>query len=173
MNWAWQQKLSPTPKLILMALADAANEYGVCWPSVSTVATRCCVSIRTVRRVMQTLVDRGLLHSEQRYRTDGSCSSNRHRSLLEGGDKLSPAPDARDRTPGQPQGCELTMAVMRQGRTKGRAGRYQANPNTSFTSNFTGIASLLKAAVLTLAVWNWFPAGLADRISCWGGSHHD
>ena len=104
MNWAWQQELSPTPRLILMALADAANEYGVCWPSVSTVATRCCVSIRTVRREMQTLVDRGLLRSEQRYRTDGSCSSNRHRSLLEGGDKLSPTPDARDRTPGQ--GCE-------------------------------------------------------------------
>jgi len=53
---------------------------------------------------MQTLVDRGLLRSEQRYRKDGSCSSNRYRSLLEGGDKLSPAPDARDRTPGH--GCE-------------------------------------------------------------------
>ena len=26
MNWAWQQQLSPTPKLILMALADAAND---------------------------------------------------------------------------------------------------------------------------------------------------
>ncbi len=48
MNWAWQQKLSPTPKLILMALADAANDFGVFWPSVSAVATKCCISIRTV-----------------------------------------------------------------------------------------------------------------------------
>ena len=86
MNWAWQQKLSPTPKLILMALCDAANDYGVCWPSVSTVATKCCVSVRTVRRVMQKLVERGLLLSEQRYRKDGSCSSNRYRLQLEGGD---------------------------------------------------------------------------------------
>ena len=77
MNWAWDQQLSPTPKLILMALADAANDYGVCWPSVSTVARKCCVSVRTVRRVMQKLAARRMLLTEQRYRKDGSCSSNR------------------------------------------------------------------------------------------------
>jgi len=53
---------------------------------------------------MQTLVDRGLLRSEQRYRKDGSCSSNQYRLRLKVGDKLSPAPRARDRTPGH--GCE-------------------------------------------------------------------
>ena len=104
MNWAWRQQLSPTPKLILMALADAANDDGICWPSVSTVATKCCVSVRTVRRVMQKLVDRGLLHSEQRYRKDGSCSSNRYQLRLEGGDRLSPAAGHGDVIPGQ--GCE-------------------------------------------------------------------
>jgi hypothetical protein len=101
MNWAWQQQLPPTPKLILMALADAANDQGICWPSVSTVATKCCVSTRTVRRVLQELGDRGLLVSEQRYRKDGSCSSNRYRLRLAGGDNLSSAPDARDLRPGQ------------------------------------------------------------------------
>jgi hypothetical protein len=103
MNWAWQQKLTPTPKLVLMALSDAANDYGVCWPSVSTLATKCCVFVRTVRRVMQQLVERGLLLSGPRYRKDGSCFSNRYRLRLEGGDNLSPAPDFRDITPGQ--GC--------------------------------------------------------------------
>jgi len=101
MNWVWQQKLPPTPKLVLMALADAANDYGVCWPSVSMVATKCCVSIRTVRRVIQKLVKRGLMRSEQRYRKDGSCSSNRYRLRLEGGGRLSPAPESRDTPPGQ------------------------------------------------------------------------
>ena len=100
MNWAWDQQLSPTPKLILMALADAANDYGVCWPGVSTVARKCCVSVRTVRRVMQTLAARGLLLTEQRYCKDGSCSSNRYRLRLERGDKLSPAPDSGDTGPG-------------------------------------------------------------------------
>lgn len=104
MNWAWGQKLKPTPKLILMALADAANECGICWPSVSTLADKCCVSMRTVRRVMRNLIERRLLLAEQRYRRDGSCSSNRYLLQLEGGDRLSPAPVASDTTPGQ--GCE-------------------------------------------------------------------
>ena len=101
MNWAWQQQLSPTPKLILMALADAANEHGICWPSVSTVATKCCVSVRTARRVMQKLVDCRLMFSEQGYRKDGSCTSNRYRLRLGGGDNLSPDPDTNDTPPGQ------------------------------------------------------------------------
>jgi hypothetical protein len=41
MNRAWQQKLLPTPKLILMALCDAANDSCVCWQSVSTVGQQC------------------------------------------------------------------------------------------------------------------------------------
>jgi len=100
MNWAWHQDIKPVPKLILMALADAADDQGICWPSVATIAIKVGVSTRTVRRVMQTLIRRELLSAEQRYRSDGSCSSNRYRLLLEGGDKLSPAPDRGDTTPG-------------------------------------------------------------------------
>jgi len=102
MNWAWYQSLKPVPKLVLMALADAADDSGVCWPRVLTVAAKCNVSTRTVRRVMQTLTARDLLVSEQRYRKDGSCSSNRYRLLLSGGDKLSPAPVAPVSGPGHP-----------------------------------------------------------------------
>jgi len=101
MNWAWQQALKPVPKLVLMALADAADDQGICWPSVATLASKVGVSTRTVRRVMQALISGKLLAAEQRYRSDGSCSSNRYRLSLVGGDKLSPAPDASDTTPGQ------------------------------------------------------------------------
>jgi len=101
MNWAWHQALKPVPKLVLMALADAADDQGICWPSVATLASKVGVSTRTVRRVMQELISGKLLVTEQRYRSDGSCSSNRYRLSLAGGDKLSPAPDASDTTPGQ------------------------------------------------------------------------
>ena len=100
MNWAWHQDLKPVPKLVLMALADAADDQGICWPSVATIATKVGVSTRTVRRVMQALTSCELLTAEQRYRSDGSCSSNRYRLSLEGGDNLSPAPDGGDTTPG-------------------------------------------------------------------------
>jgi len=99
MNWAWHQDLKPVPKLVLMALADAADDQGICWPSVATIATKVGISTRTVRRVMQALIGCELLSAEQRYRSDGSCSSNRYRLSLEGGDKLSPAPDRGDTTP--------------------------------------------------------------------------
>ena len=57
---------------------------------------------------------------------------------------------------------------------KGRAGGHQATPKTSeSTCNSTGIASRVKAAVVTLAVWGLFPLRLADRINRMGGPHDD
>ncbi len=105
MNWAWRQHLPSTPKLVLMALADATDDEGICWPSVATIAAKACVSTRTVQRVIQTLIKRQLLSVDQRYRSDGSCSSNNgYRLALGGGDKLSPAPDRGDSTPRH--GCQ-------------------------------------------------------------------
>lgn len=55
-------------------------------------------------------------------------------------------------------------------KTKGRAGCNQATPKTSErTTKFTGIAARMKAAVAILALWGWFPLGLAERISRMGG----
>ncbi len=55
-------------------------------------------------------------------------------------------------------------------KTKGRAGRHQPTPNTSqSTCNFTGIVSRVKAVIVTLAVWGWFPLGLAEWINRMGG----
>ena len=112
MNWAWHQDLKPVPKLVLMALADAADDQGICWPSVATIANKVGVSTRTVRRVMQALTSCELLTAEPRYRGDGSCSSNRYRLSLEGGDNLSPAPDGGDTTPGHArQGPSVTRVI--------------------------------------------------------------
>jgi len=85
MNWAWRQGLPPTPKLVLMALADAADDHGVCWPSVTTLARKCSVSPRTVQRMLKLLVDQQLLVAESRHRQSGARSSNRYRLHLTGG----------------------------------------------------------------------------------------
>ncbi len=103
MNWAWKQQVAPTVKLVLMSLADAADDHGVCWPSLPTVARKCNISPRTVRRMVRELVAGGLLRCEPRFRHDGSSSSNRYTLALEGGDKLSGAPVTTVRTPGP--GC--------------------------------------------------------------------
>jgi hypothetical protein len=99
-KWALRQNLKPVPKFVLVVLADAANDQGICWPCVATIAGKVGVSKRTVQRAIQLLINRELITAEQRYRSDGSCSSNRYRLLLDGGDRLSPAPDCSDTTPG-------------------------------------------------------------------------
>lgn len=94
MNWAWEQRLPPNSKLILMALADAADEVGQCWPRVRLIAEKCCTSERTVQRVLKELEAAGFLHIERNYRKDGSQSSNVYSlSLASPPDKLSPPSD--------------------------------------------------------------------------------
>ena len=101
MNWVWRQRLPPTPKLVLMSLGDAADDHGVCWPSVPTVARKCCVSTRTVRRIMKELEASGKIRRDPRFRKDGSQTSNCYILALDGGDKLSGATAVSGDTPGR------------------------------------------------------------------------
>ncbi len=97
-NWSLRQDLKPVPKLILLVLADTANDQGICWPSIATLAGKVGVTPRTVQRTIQLLVRRDLLTAEQRYRGDGSCSSNLYRLSLDSGDNVSLSPDCGDTT---------------------------------------------------------------------------
>lgn len=57
---------------------------------------------------------------------------------------------------------------------KGRTGWHQATPKSSnHIPNSTGIVSRVKAIIVTLAMWGWFPLGLAQRINRIGGVHHE
>lgn len=68
MNQAWEVKgLDPTTKLILMCLADHANEHDrTCWPAISTIANKCDVSRATVKRRMLQLEQYGLIRRRSR-----------------------------------------------------------------------------------------------------------
>jgi len=112
MNWAWRQALTPTPKLVLMALADAADDQGICWPSVSTLAKKCTVSTRTVQRSLRVLIDSGLLMAEARKRPNGSSTSNRYLLLIAAGGNLSPPWEAGDTRPGQVCRGDPDVAVI-------------------------------------------------------------
>ena len=47
MHWAWSIALQPPPKLLLMALADEADDRGFCFPSVPHLAKKCSIAERT------------------------------------------------------------------------------------------------------------------------------
>ena len=58
LSWAWEQELTnPSEKLVLLAIADHANDDGMCWPSMSHVANRCLLSTRQIQRITEQLVD--------------------------------------------------------------------------------------------------------------------
>ncbi|HHA2449641.1 TPA: helix-turn-helix domain-containing protein [Stenotrophomonas maltophilia] len=67
MSQCWPlQGLSVTQKAVLISLADQANDDGVCWPAVGTIAARCCMSARAVRSAMDHLEAVGLLARDRR-----------------------------------------------------------------------------------------------------------
>ncbi|MCY4420953.1 MAG: helix-turn-helix domain-containing protein, partial [Gammaproteobacteria bacterium] len=74
-DWARAQSRAPGPKFVLVVLADAADDQGVCWPRISTVAEKVGVSTHTVQRAIQYLVKHQLVAVEPRMRSDGSSSS--------------------------------------------------------------------------------------------------
>lgn len=100
---------SPEPRgaarLCLVALADYANDAGVCWPSQPTLATRCAVSERAVRDTLA------------RLEADGFVSVNRTRrahSYALRPEALTPEAHCRYQDASTPEaGCRSTPEVSR------------------------------------------------------------
>lgn len=62
----WRKDLSMGEKFIGLALADAANDQGVCWPAIATIAEKCSCSERTVQNAVKALVGMQLLRKKER-----------------------------------------------------------------------------------------------------------
>lgn len=61
MSLVWSLKLPDSQKIVLLALADCANDEGHCWPSMATLSKKCSKSERTVQGVIKELVEAGHL----------------------------------------------------------------------------------------------------------------
>jgi hypothetical protein len=61
MGKAWPITVTPVQKLVLISLADQANDDGICWPGVASMAKRTCLSERSVQRALRELSHLGLL----------------------------------------------------------------------------------------------------------------
>ena len=57
---------NPIRKLVLIKLADNANDYGECWPSYKHIADHCECSKSAVRDHIDALISMGLLVKENR-----------------------------------------------------------------------------------------------------------
>lgn len=89
MTWAFAQPLAGNEKVILLALADAADDFGICWPSVPNIASKAFVSERTVQRVIRDLIDGGYLSTVARSHENGRTAANKYLLQMAEGDNLS------------------------------------------------------------------------------------
>ena len=77
-------------KMVLLKLADQANDDGLCWPSYQTIADSCELSRRSVIRHIQQLETDGYLTITKTYdKSNKKNFSNKYNLTLNRGDRLS------------------------------------------------------------------------------------
>lgn len=65
MSLVWSIDLQASQKIVLLALADCANDEGMAWPSIATIARKASKSERTVQGMVAELEKAGHLTREQ------------------------------------------------------------------------------------------------------------
>lgn len=61
MTLVWSLDLPDSEKLVLLALADCANDEGRAWPAMRTLVGKCSKSDRTIQHAIKGLVEKGHL----------------------------------------------------------------------------------------------------------------
>lgn len=75
-NWAWSlEEVMGSEALVLLALADQANDEGFCWPAQQKLAPKARQSVSTLRRSLRSLEKMGLLTTITRSSTRGRRSN--------------------------------------------------------------------------------------------------
>lgn len=66
MSAAFKAQIKSTPKLVLLALCDCANDQGECYPSVPTLMEKCSAGERTVQDAVAYLEREGFIRRDFR-----------------------------------------------------------------------------------------------------------
>ena len=66
--------------LLMLALADSANDEGVCWPSQETLSRKTRINKRHVQRLLSRLAAAGMIEVSPRF-AGGSQTSNSYRII--------------------------------------------------------------------------------------------
>lgn len=84
MNAVWSSSTTKGSKrLVLLALADIANDQGIAWPSLSTLATKCNLDRRYVINIIASLEESGFISKQVRRATEMKNYSNVYKINLE------------------------------------------------------------------------------------------
>ena len=118
MSWVWEQDLPTTKKMLLLAIADHADDDGDnAWPSKARLATKVGVMPGHVRRMLRELEDDGWITTARQrggtLETPSDRRPNRYKINLERGCLQEPSSaqrgrmeaPSRGRTQEPPRGC--------------------------------------------------------------------
>jgi hypothetical protein len=94
--WAWEQQVPSTVKFVLVALADNADDDGVCWPGQKFVAGKTCLTRRSVSKSVSRLVELKLVEVQHRVDHLGRPISNVYRLCLKRGGNENDVPLDRE-----------------------------------------------------------------------------
>jgi len=61
MSEVWELDIPTAEKLVLLAIADNADDDGFCYPGKKHVARKCCLTDRDVMKHISRLQDRGII----------------------------------------------------------------------------------------------------------------
>lgn len=76
MSLVWELDLPDSEKLVLLALADCANDEGHCWPGMTALTRKCSKSDRTIQLAIKMLVVKG--HLTRREVAGKGCNYTVH-----------------------------------------------------------------------------------------------
>lgn len=96
-HWALHEVQGVPNKLVLVVLAEYADEYGCCWPSQQAISRASELSESTVRRVLRAYEQMGLISSTHRYIVDEDGAKHRASNVYQL--HIGAQPQAVDRTP--------------------------------------------------------------------------
>jgi hypothetical protein len=126
-NWALELPIPPTPKLVLVVIADYADDRGYAFPGADTIARRASISARTLTRVLADLETHGYLERERRSLANGNRTSDGYRLLPEETSRqngvLSRRQNQGDKTPTVASVGEPSVEPSVTTQARGRASR--------------------------------------------------
>lgn len=68
MSWVFaSESLDSSEKLVALAIADCANDDGVCWPSLAKLAKKCAMTETGICRIIERLVSDGIIAKKKRF----------------------------------------------------------------------------------------------------------
>lgn len=80
---AWFIKTEiPAEKLVLLCLADSANDEGTCWPSYATMSRKCQIDRYWLMEIVGRLIAKKIIEKHPRRHPNGHRSSNSYRLLF-------------------------------------------------------------------------------------------